>query len=192
MRRLGWSEGSWWNEPEDVQADGDDLLVTAADGSDLWRTTAYGFVHDNAHGLLRPFTAGTAIEVSFLLDYTEQFDQAGVLVRADATHWLKAGVEMSDGEAQVGAVSTNETSDWSLAPVPAWRNSTVTVRVSWWSDALIVRARSNDAPWQLVRVAPWTPTGAVAAGPYVAAPTRPGLQVRLTGWHLDEADTTLH
>lgn len=192
MQRLGWGDGSWWNEPEAVEVDGGELLVTAAEGSDLWRTTSYGFVHDDAHGLLRPFAEGTAVEVSFLLDYTEQFNQAGVLVRADATHWLKAGVEMSDGEAQVGAVSTNGMSDWSLAPVPAWRDSTVTMRVSWRGDALTVRARSDDAPWQLVRVAPWTPTGAVAAGPYVAAPTRPGLRVRLTGWHVDEADTTLH
>jgi regulation of enolase protein 1 (concanavalin A-like superfamily) len=89
-------------------------------------------------------------------------------------------------------VATDRTSDWSLAAVPTWRNSIVTVRVSWRRDALIVRARSNEEPWQLVRVAPWDEHESVLAGPYVAAPTRPGLKVRLTGWHADTADAALH
>jgi regulation of enolase protein 1 (concanavalin A-like superfamily) len=99
VQRLSWGDGSWWNTPAEVEVLGEDLLVTAVGGSDLWRPTAYGFVHDNAHGLLRSFSEGTAIEVSFLVDYAEQFDQAGVLVRADPARWLKAGVEISDGEA---------------------------------------------------------------------------------------------
>ena len=63
---------------------------------------------------------GTAAEVCFVVDYGEQFDQAGLLVRADAHSWIKAGVEVSDGELQVGAVVTREASDWSLGPVPHW------------------------------------------------------------------------
>lgn len=192
MHELRWDEASWSAAPERVEVDGADLLVTAVRDSDLWRTTAYGFVHDDGHGLLRPFAEGTAHEVSFLLDFGEQFDQAGVLVRADPAHWMKAGVEISDGEAHVGAVTTNVMSDWSLAPVPSWRNTTVTVRVSWRGDALTVRARSNEGPWQLVRVSPWLTDGAVAAGPYVAAPTRAGLRVRFCRWTLGAADASLH
>ena len=169
-----------------------DLLVTAVNGSDLWRRTAYGFVHDNGHGLLGSFTEGAAMEVSFRLDFREQFDQAGVLVRAGPAHWVKAGVEISDGEAHVGAVATNEMSDWSLAAVPSWRDTTVTVRVSWRGDALVVRARSNDEPWQLVHVSPWVHDGPVGAGPYVAAPSRPGLLVTISGWTLGTADASLH
>jgi regulation of enolase protein 1 (concanavalin A-like superfamily) len=182
----------WSSEPVDVSTDDGALLVTAAEGSDLWRTTSYGFVHDTGHGLLHPFTEGTAVEVSFVVDFHEQFDQAGVLVRADPAHWLKAGVEISDGEAQVGAVTTDGMSDWSLAPVPAWRGTIVTVRVSWGGDALTVRARSGPSPWQLVRVSPWVPAIPVSAGPYVAAPTRAGLRVRITEWTIGPPDRSLH
>ena len=148
-----WDGGAWLNPPPHVARDGDDLLVTAAHGSDLWRTTAYGFVHDSGHALLLPFPDGAAVEVCFLVDYTEQFDQAGLLVRADAQSWIKAGVEVSDGDLQVGAVVTREVSDWSLSPVPHWAGREVTVRASRRGDAVTVRARADGESWRLVRVA---------------------------------------
>ena len=175
-----------------VSTDGADLLVTARKGSDLWRTTSYGFVHDDGHALLRPFPAGSAVEVSFRLDYDSQFDQAGILVRCDPERWTKAGVEISEGLPQVGAVVTHGLSDWSVAPVPEWIGGEVTLRVSRAGDALTVRARCGDASWRLVRVAPWPPETETFAGPYCCAPTRDGLQVRLTGWRIGPADERLH
>ena len=117
---ITWASGDWLNSPPEVEPDGGDLLVTAAEGSDFWRTTAYDFVHDDGHGLLRPFEPGTAMEVSFRMDYGSQFDQAGILVRAGPRHWVKAGVEVVDGAPQLGAVVTHEVSDWSACPVPEW------------------------------------------------------------------------
>ena len=80
--------GTWLNPPVRVREDGDDLLVEARESSDFWRVTSYGFVHDDGHALLRPFPDGSAMEVTFTLDYDRQFDQAGVLVRGDEEHWV--------------------------------------------------------------------------------------------------------
>ena len=185
-------DAAWLNPPAEVRRDGDDLLVTATHGSDLWRTTAYGFVHDSGHALLLPFPDATAAEVRFVVDYGEQFDQAGLLVRADAERWVKAGVEVSDGQPQVGAVVTSGVSDWSVSPVPHWAGREVTVRASRSGDALTVRARAGDEPWQLVRVAP-VPLGApLLVGPYCCAPTRDGLVVRFRAATLGPADASLH
>ena len=129
-RSIGWPSGTWLNAPPEAVPVGSDLVVAAAPMSDLWRTTAYGFVHDDGHGLLHPLSVGTAVEVSFRLDYDGQFDQAGVLVRADSRHWVKAGVEYADGFPQLGSVVTHEVSDWSVGPVPAWVGEVVTIRVS--------------------------------------------------------------
>lgn len=74
-------EGRWTHEPVAAAFQGGRLTVTAEEGSDAWRHTAYGFVHDSEHGLLAPMPAEGAVEVSFILDYTEQFDQAGLLLR---------------------------------------------------------------------------------------------------------------
>jgi regulation of enolase protein 1 (concanavalin A-like superfamily) len=190
--RHTWSSGTWLNEPvEAIEADGD-LLVSAAEGSDLWRTTSYGFVHEDGHALLRPFETRSAVEVSFVVDYDAQFDQAGVLVFADAEHWVKAGVEVVDGAPQLGAVVTHEVSDWSAAPVADWHGSTVTLRVSRAADALTIRARREGGPWQMVRLAPWPQALDTQAGPYCCAPTRAGLQVRFTSWRTGPADDRLH
>lgn len=189
---LPWSTGTWLNPPAAVREDGDGLLVTAREGSDFWRTTGYGFVHDNGHALLLPFPPGTAVEVSFVADFAELYDQAGALVRVDPGTWIKAGVELSDGAPQLGAVVTHGTSDWSLAPVPEWAGREVTVRVSRSGDAVTVRARCGDEPWRMVRLAWLDPTAEASAGPFCCAPQQAALQVRFTRLAAGPADTALH
>ncbi len=83
-------------------------------------------------------------------------------------------------------------SDWSLAPVPDWRGRLVTIRASRSGDALTIRARVDDEPWRLVRVAPLDPDAAVTAGPMCCAPTREGLTVHFTAWLIGTADAGLH
>ena len=192
MKKVSWSSGTWTHEPVAAVERDDGLHVTAKEGSDAWRITSYGFVHDTEHALLAPFPADTATEVAFRLDLTAQFDQAGVFVRVDDATWTKAGVEQSDGLASLGAVVTRGSSDWSLAPVPSWNGRLVTVRASRSADALTVRARVDDEPWQLVRVAPLAPDAAAFAGPFCCAPTRAGLTVHFTSWQMGDPDTSLH
>ncbi|MGY3262392.1 regulation of enolase protein 1 (concanavalin A-like superfamily) [Frigoribacterium sp. 2355] len=80
------------------------------------------------------------MEVSFVLDFSAQFDQAGIFVSVGPETWVKAGVELSDGEQSLGAVVTRGESDWSLSPVE-WTGRTVTMRASRSGNALTVRAR---------------------------------------------------
>ena len=151
-------------------------------GSDFWRRTSYGFIHDDGHALLAGFPVGAAVEVTFEADLTVLYDQAGVLVRVDEPTWIKAGVEATDGSPHLGAVVTHGTSDWSMAPVPEWAGGPVTVRVSRSGDALTVRARSGDGPWRMVRLAHLSPDATATAGPFCCSVERGGLEVRFTGF----------
>ncbi|WP_433344487.1 DUF1349 domain-containing protein [Micromonospora sp. CA-111912] len=192
-RDVDWAEGRWLHQPVRAEPTPDGgLVVEPGAGSDFWRHTSYGFVHDDGPALLAPLPAGTAVEVTFQLDFTGQFDQAGVLVRVDERNWVKAGVEFSDGQPQVGAVVTRDVSDWSVAPVPEWAGREVTVRVSRAGDALTVRARAGDEPWRLVRLAPLAPLAETSAGPFCCSPSRGGLVVRFLGWRRGPADAVLH
>ncbi|CAN2190258.1 COG3506 Uncharacterized conserved protein [Candidatus Nanopelagicaceae bacterium] len=191
MKNVSWSEGTWTRQPVSQSQEGSVLTVEAAAESDWWRTTSYGFIHDDGHALVKEFPNESAIEVSFVLDYTAQFDQAGIFINADNENWIKAGVEFCDGFPQVGAVVTQTKSDWSVAPVAEWMNKEVTIRVSRSGDAVTVRAGING-DLRLVRVAPLDPTRTWSAGPMFCAPTRAGLKVTFTKWSEGPADSELH
>jgi Uncharacterized conserved protein len=183
--------GRWLNQPDAVIADDDQLVVTAVVGSDAWRHTSYGFVHDSAHALLAPLAVGQALEVEFTAEFSGQFDQAGLMIRADAEHWLKAGCEYADGTLNLGAVVTLGNSDWSTGAADEWNRRRITVRASRASESITVRAAVDRGPFRLVRVAPFV-DGAAEAGPYLCAPTRAGFSVRFLARRLGPADASLH
>ncbi len=189
---VPWGVGTWTHQPVATAIEGGDLLVTAAEGSDAWRNTGYGYVRASEHALVTRLPWGSAMEVTFTADYRRQFDQAGLFIVAGDVHWIKAGVEFVDGELQLGAVVTHEFSDWSTSPLPGARGSRVTIRANWEGDAVTIRARVEGGELQLVRLAHVDPMADLAAGPYVCAPTRAGLTVRFHSWELTAADESLH
>lgn len=194
-RRVDWAAGRWTREPATSRLDGDDLIVGAAEGSDFWRTTHYGFVHDDGHALLGEWPADAAVEVTVdTSSLTGLYDQAGLMLFAGDTQWVKAGLEVSDGVLHLGAVVTDGVSDWSLAPAPEWAGQLVTIRASRSgaaADAVTLRARSETSGWRTLRVAPFTSASA-SAGPMVCAPMRGDLEVRFFRWALAPADADLH
>jgi regulation of enolase protein 1 (concanavalin A-like superfamily) len=189
---LPWSAGEWTHPPISATEHGEDLLVTAAEGSDAWRLTCYGFIHDSEHALLASFPSDSGMEVEFTASFSHQFDQAGIFVRVSPERWVKAGVEFADERPHVGAIVTNERSDWSLSPVPDWLGKRVLIRVSWVGDALTIRARAEHGSFQLVRVLPFEPGLDTFAGPYICAPTRAGLTVPFHAWRTTEPDRGPH
>ena len=191
MKEISWSQGVWLNPPVNTVEVNSQLKVTTAHESDFWRNTSYGFVHDSGHALLTDFPAHSSMEVTFILDYSGQFDQAGIIVHSDSQHWIKAGVEIADGFPQVGAVVTSINSDWSLAPVPTWMGKQVTVRASRTTDALTIRARCGEDD-QLIRLAPIDASLPMSAGPHCASPVSTSLEVTFTCWTHGDADLTLH
>jgi regulation of enolase protein 1 (concanavalin A-like superfamily) len=188
-----WDEASWTDQPVAVTTTATGTLVEAQNGSDFWEQTLYGFEHRNGHALLAPWPQDEAIEVSFTVgSLTELYDQAGLMIRLSVDHWIKAGIEMNDGVPHLGAVVTNQHSDWSLGPVPEWADATVTIRASRIADAVVIRARASDGPWRTVRVAPFDTAAKLSAGPMLCAPTRAGFVANFTGWQRTAADVELH
>ena len=184
---------TWTHAPLSASQDGHDLCVTAVEGSDAWRTTTYGFVHDSEHALIAPFALDSAMEVEFTASFSHQFDQAGIFIRVSSERWVKAGVEFADGRPQIGAVVTDGLSDWSLAPAPDWAGQRILMRVSRSGDALTIRAeRSDYDDLQLIRVVPFAPELVAFAGPCACAPTRAGLTVRFHSWRSGQPDLSHH
>lgn len=193
MQPVEWTEGEWTHPPvRSEEEEGAGLRVTARSGSDAWRHTAYGFVHDSEHALVAPLPVGSAMEVVVTAAFSEQFDQAGLFVSAGAERWVKAGVEFADGVLGAGAVVTDGCSDWSIGAVPEWSGRALRVRVSRGADALTVRAGIDGEQLRLLRVAPFPADADAAAGPFLCAPTREGFEVVFTDWLRGPADAALH
>ena len=191
MNEIPWSQGVWLNPPANTVQENSYLKVTGVYESDFWRNTSYGFVHDSGHALLTDFPAHSSMEVTFILNYSGLFDQAGIIVYSDSHHWIKAGVENADGLPQVGAVVTSINSDWSLAPVPQWMGKEVTMRASRTTDALTIRARCGEDD-QLIRLAPIDASLSWSVGPHCASPVSKSLEVTFTRWAHGDADLALH
>lgn len=187
-----WSLGTWVNEPQVWSIEGEVLNLTTDAETDFWRHTAYDFVHDSGHALVSDFPEDSSLEITVAAEYTESFDQAGIMVWANERNWVKCGLEYADGVLGLGAVVTRDLSDWSTAPVPEWVGESVVMRVSRTADSLTVRAKTAATPWRLVRLAPLDSTLKWKAGPHAATPTRQGLEVAFSSRKLGPADESLH
>jgi uncharacterized protein len=160
----------WLNEPARWSGSLDALTVECEPGTDFWRTTHYGFVRDSGHFAYEPL--GDSVAVRFRGDFAAQYDQAGLMLRIDGEHWIKAGLEL-DGQLWLSVVVTNGVSDWSQQPAPP-------PDADGWYDIRAVREGDSvqilcgDQP---VRLAPF-PEGELQSGPMCAAPKGSGFSAR--------------
>ena len=193
MNPRSWTDFAWLNPPPEASAVGERLRVRTAPDTDFWQVTSYGFVHDNGHALLAPFDGDGAVEVTFEAAYADQFDQAGVMLHASSTRWLKAGIEFTDGRPWASVVVTDGLSDWSVVPLDASAAGRVTIRLSRSGEAITVRLGTGDAaPEQLLRLTHLPPEGSWRAGPFCCAPIGPGLDVTFEPVRFGEPDAYLH
>ncbi len=95
------SNGVWLNEPARWTAEADSLQFVTGNATDFWRETHYGFTRDSGHFLGFPAGDAFTAELRVRADFQALYDQAGIMVRVDAQHWVKAGIEFSDGRAML-------------------------------------------------------------------------------------------
>jgi uncharacterized protein len=173
-----WVAYTWDNPPAHTEQREGRLLVVTRDGSDYWRTTHYGYVRDSGHFFGRRVDGDASVEVSFEPELAALYDQAGLMIKAAPTEWIKAGIELVDGQLQASVVVTHGTSDWSTTPVASVPpHAPITFRVSRARDSVIVRYRAGEDDWILLRVAFMSPSAEVEMGLMCCSPSREGLRV---------------
>ena len=107
-------------------------------------------------------------------DYEALYDQAGLFLRIDERHWIKAGIEFTDGLMHFSVVVTRDVSDWSVIPLPRAKPSdAVSVRLTRHGDAVRVQFSVEGAPWQLARLCPF-PAADAEIGVMACSPERAG------------------
>ena len=180
---LGRSDGMWLNEPEQWTAKGDSLQVIISKATDFWRETHYGFNRDSGHFLGFPTAEAFTAELRIQGDYQALYDQAGLMVRIDAHHWVKAGIEFSDGRAMLGSVLTDGQSDWATSHYEH-DASDFRIRVTVVDGVLRLQASADGKLWPLMRLAPFAKAPSYLVGPMACTPERGGLNVIFSTFRL--------
>lgn len=175
----------WLNPPPAWDLTAEALTLETGERTDFWRDTLYGFRRDSGHAFMVPVAGDFTAHVSFDGAYEALYDQAGLMVRQDESHWIKAGIELSDGVANLSVVVTRGASDWStlaLGPTPGPQR----LRLTRVGGAIVIQARNDANRWQLLRVTPF-PEGPLRIGPMACSPERGGFRPRFAEFTLGPA-----
>ncbi|KAK3389192.1 hypothetical protein B0H63DRAFT_463153 [Podospora didyma] len=114
------------------------FTITAAPGTDIWRKppVANVFNAPTSQAGISPTTGPLlsflSAKLSFSFAWTEQYDQAGILLsflplnsppssdsksNVSPPKWIKTGVELYNGQPMLSTVSCDKYADWSVAPL---------------------------------------------------------------------------
>jgi regulation of enolase protein 1 (concanavalin A-like superfamily) len=176
----------WHSEPPQWKADDARITVTAGSGTDFWRKTHYGFIRDNGHFGYTHIQGDFVAEVQVTGAYRELYDQAGLMLRLDAEHWIKTGIEFVHGVQYVSAVVTNEFSDWSVAPL-VHNPPSIWLRVVRKAEAVEIFYALDGATYTLLRLAYLPPAPGIDVGIMCAAPDGQGFDVTFDGFRVQPA-----
>jgi regulation of enolase protein 1 (concanavalin A-like superfamily) len=170
-------DGAWNIEPAAWNVADGVLRATSLPHTDFWRTTHYGFIRDSGHVFGTPVAGDFTAVARFTGEYRVLYDQAGLMLRGDAEHWIKAGIEFVDGSAWLSVVVTDDRSDWSLSSqvdpaAPRW------LQLSRTGDDISVQHSDDGERWTLMRVTSLAAGPADVVGPMLACPEAEGFSAR--------------
>ena len=178
----------WLNEPASWQRTGGVLTVSVDPGTDFWCQTGYGYIRDSGHVYGELLAGDLDVSVRIRGTLHTQYDQAGIMLRADERTWLKTGVEFFEGQPRLSTVLTLGRSSWTVTSLPEDVDEIV-LRVARRGDAVEVRyATGADEPAQLAALVFLPPECEVLAGVMCAAPEGPGFIVTFHDLHVASAD----
>lgn len=130
------------------------LMLEPGEHTDFWRDTLYGFCRNTWHALLVSCAGDFTAYVTFKEDFAALCDQAGLMLRKDEAHWIKMGIEVSDGMTNLSVVVTQQASSWSTAALPR-STGPQRLRLTPLGSAVVIQAWNPVDRWQLLRVAPF-------------------------------------
>lgn len=169
---MSFAGMEWLNPPASWSEGPDGLEVVTAGATDFWRETFYGFTRHSGHMLAQPVTGDFSAEVTVTGAYDTLYDQAGLMLILSETHWIKCGVEVTDGRAVFSTVLTNGRSDWAVMPLP-FAADHLRLRLTRHGDAVRVQVRDPSGGWIMARLG-YLPDGPARVGIMACSPERAG------------------
>ena len=166
---------TWFNEPKQWANENGQIRVTSQSKTDFWRITHYGYITDNGHFYYQERTDNFTATVKVRGGYKDLYDQAGLMVRINASNWIKTGVELVNGQQNISTVFTRDYSDWSVLPKTS-SNEFVWFQMIRKDDYVEVKYSTDGKMFQTVREGYFPPKAKCQVGIMAAAPEGQGFE----------------
>jgi uncharacterized protein len=145
----------WYSTPDHWSIQNSALVVKPQAHTDYWRNTHYGFSVDNGPFLFLEVEGDFVLTTRVRFFPANQYDQAGLMVRLSADHWIKTCVEHEPNPPSwLGVVVTNfGYSDWSTQPYQAQSNE-IELRIQRTGDDYLVQYSDPllSSGWSQLRI----------------------------------------
>lgn len=167
----------WFNEPAEVSL-GNGLSLRTRPRTDFWQRTHYGFQRDDGHCLLSELEGDFSMETRCRFAPLAQYDQCGLMVRADAMSWIKCSVEYEDAQlSRLGSVVTQHGySDWATQDIDSAVQA-MSWRISRRGDDFLLEVSADALHWRQLRITHWHDCPArLAVGVYACSPVGEGFE----------------
>jgi regulation of enolase protein 1 (concanavalin A-like superfamily) len=190
MANLGHMAGfaglTWMNEPLATAMTGETLVVRTRANTDFWHETFYGFRRHTGHFLHCTVHGEFTAEVTVAGKFVELYDQAGLMLRIDDTHWVKTGIEFTDGAMHYSVVITDGMSDWSLFkwPEPV---AEARIRLTRHRDGIRIHYFDSRERWRPVRLGHLAWSDAADIGIMCCSPEREGFEASFRDFSIGPA-----
>ncbi len=170
------SELRWHCEPANWKIENGALLVSPDAKTDFWQKTHYGFQVDNGHFLYVEIEEDFVLETEVSINFVNQYDQAGLMVRISEGCWMKTAIEFEpDGLNKLGAVVTkNGYSDWSTQNVADSFRSIKLKIIRERGDYIVQYLDPQSSDWSQLRMFHLEGKSKVMAGVYCCCPKENG------------------
>ncbi len=179
----------WLNEPAQWTLDGTDLetselkIITDAN-TDFWQVTHYGFTPDTGHAYLQNIAGNFVATVQFSGDYSERYDQAGLMLRLDQQNWIKTGIELENNQYCMSAVVTRTFSDWNIVALTE-KPARVWLKLERSGDAIRIDYALDGTHYQMLRLAYFPADIPVQIGVMACSPKRAGFTAQFWQFKLE-------
>jgi regulation of enolase protein 1 (concanavalin A-like superfamily) len=175
----------WFNPPAAWNETAGSITVTTARQTDFWQVTHYGFIRDSGHFYYQTVTGDFTVQVRIAGQYTDLYDQAGLMIRQDEHTWIKCGIEYVHGVQHASAVITRGFSDWSVTPLPH-NPAAIWLRIRREGGAVEVQYSLDGAAFTLLRLGYLSEAESLQAGLMCASPEGAGFTVEFQDFSITQ------
>ena len=166
----------WLNPPPSLEVSDGWLAIAPGDQTDFWQKTFDGGARDNGHVFYVEVSGDFVAETRVTGEFHNLYDQAGLMLRVDATHWLKVDAENDPvGSPTLGVVITSDTSDWSVSRLAP---KEFLLRLERKGKLVTVYTSEDGSKWSILRMATLDWKDPLQVGLFAACPTKSGMRAR--------------